>query len=154
MLNICIPPTVSKKYPRIFWNFSGNSRAQKSNIARTNTANITGVKYYFHAYRWVVSTLLFILFILFILLPRYLYQFPFLHTPLTLIEYTSPLSQTGTINSNTVFAPRSEKSLTDAEPLHQTPHFRKRINRYACHCFRQRPPFPLTLAICCRHHRL
>ena len=48
-IHIHIPGAVSKKCPRFFSEFVGNSRAQKPNKSQTKHANITGVQY-FYAY--------------------------------------------------------------------------------------------------------
>ena len=64
------------KRPRVFFIFSGNSRAQKSNKSQKKQANIMGIQYFF-AYQQVESTSSFIIYPLLILIPHHLYLLPF-----------------------------------------------------------------------------
>ena len=150
MYTTCIQKNMSLFYS----DFTGNLHARKPNIAHTKKLNIMGV-YYFCTHQQVVKTSYFILYPIFILLPHYLLQLPLSPPPPPTIELPPPPSpaQAGIINSNTVSSLTSGKVLANTKPIHQPSRFQRRICSCVYHCFRKIPTYPLTLDICCRHHR-
>ena len=116
-----------------FPDFSGKSRAQKTNKAQIKQANITGIKKCVLINRWCQLFIIpFILYSFYFLTIRS--NFPFrLRLCHQQITPPSPPTQAGIINSKTISLRTADEALASTEPLHQPTRFQVRI----CRCRHQ-----------------